>query len=82
MVKKIITMQIGKKGLTKEFLQDIKRNFEKYKDLKISVLKSARDDKKQIKGFANEITTFLGPNYISRVIGFTIAIKRLRNPKE
>ena len=56
-----LEMQIGKKGLTKEFLEDIKRRFEdnKVKNIKVSVLKSARESKGDVKKFAEEIVGFL-----------------------
>ena len=39
-----LEVQLGKKGLTKELLEDIKKRFEnsKVKNIKVSVLKSAR----------------------------------------
>ena len=50
-------MQIGKNGLTKEFLQDIKRRFEegKAKNIKVSVLRSARESREDVKKYG-EVT--------------------------
>ncbi len=73
-------MQIGKKGLTKEFLEDIKRRFEdnKVKNIKVSVLKSARESKGDVKKFAEEIVGFLGGRFTYRVLGFSIFLKKWR----
>ena len=40
-----LEMQLGKNGLTQSFLEEIKKRFEKpeLKNIKISVLKSARE---------------------------------------
>ncbi|MBT3691069.1 hypothetical protein HOD75_05050 [archaeon] len=76
-------IQLGKKGLTKEFLEDIKSRFEdsKMKNLKISVLKSARESKADVKKYAEEIVEFLGKKYTFRVLGFSIFIKKWRQEK-
>lgn len=36
-------MQLGKLGLTENFILTLKKHFEKHKNIRISVLKSARD---------------------------------------
>ena len=79
-VRNRLEMHIGKKGLTKEFLEDVKRRFldSKVKNIKISVLKSAREDKSDVKKFAEEIVSFLGGKYTYRVLGFSIFIKKWR----
>lgn len=73
-------LQLGKKGLTPEFLEDIKNRFENSKmtNIKISVLKSARESKQDVKKFADEITAFLGSKFTSRVLGFSIFLKKWR----
>ena len=73
-------MQLGKKGLTKEFLEDVKKRLEKpaVKNLKISVLASARESKEDVKKFSEGIKEFLGPKFTTRVLGFSIFIKKWR----
>ena len=75
-------IQLGKKGLTKKFLEDLKKRFEKpaNKNIKVSVLKSARESREDIKKYAEEIKTHLGPKFTTRVIGFSIFIKKWRKP--
>lgn len=73
-------MQLGKNGLTKELLEEIKKRFEKreVKNIKISVLKSARESKADVKKYAEEITGFLGNKFTYRVMGFSIFLKKWR----
>jgi len=77
-------IQLGKNGLTKEFLEDLQKRFEvrKLENVKISVLKSARENREDIKKYAKEIVDFLGAKFTSRVIGFSIFIKKWRKARE
>jgi RNA-binding protein YhbY len=73
-------MQLGKNGLTKELLEEIKKRFEKreVKNIKISVLKSARESKSDVKKYADEIVDFLGNKFTYKVMGFSIFLKKWR----
>ena len=73
-------IQLGKKGLTKEFLKGLKNRFEKpsTKNLKITVLKSARESREDMKIYSEKIKKFLGPKVTTRIIGFSIFIKKWR----
>jgi len=73
-------IQLGKKGLTEEFLEGLKNRFEKpaVKNLKVSVLKSARESREDIKKYAEEIKEYLGPKFTTRILGFSIFIKKWR----
>jgi len=81
MRKKQMSMQIGKKGLTQGFLEDLKRRFEDSENIKIDVLKSARESKDDVKKYADAIHEFLGPKFTFRVLGFNIAFKKWRKDK-
>jgi len=76
-------MQLGKKGLTPEFLEDIKKRFEKpaVKNLKISVLKSARESKADVKKYAEEMKNYLGDKFTYRILGFSIFFKKWRQSR-
>lgn len=76
-------IQLGKNGLTKGFLENLKKRFEirKIENIKIIVLKSARENKKDIKKYAKEIIDFLGNKFTFRVIGFSIFIKKWRKAR-
>jgi RNA-binding protein YhbY len=77
-------MQIGKKGLTEEFLKEIKNRFEntKIKNIKVSVLKSARESRDDVKKYAEEIQGFLGRKFTYRILGFSIFLKKWRKARE
>ncbi|MBS3079570.1 YhbY family RNA-binding protein [Candidatus Pacearchaeota archaeon] len=75
-----VEVQLGKKGLTPEFLDGIKKRFEKasVKNIKIHVLSSARENREDIKKYAKEILNFLGKKFDCRIIGFSIFVLKLR----
>ncbi len=71
-------MQIGKNGITENFVQTLKNNFKKHDNVRVSVLKSAGHSKEKIKKYSNEILKKLGGKYTARVIGFKIILKKWR----
>lgn len=74
--------QIGKQGITENFIYNLKNLFKKHWNIKISVLKNATRDRKKIKEYSEEILEKLGKNYTSRIIGFTIVVKKWRKSRE
>jgi RNA-binding protein YhbY len=77
----MIQLQIGKKGLTKDFIEQLKKSFSKVENIRISVLKSATRDKKELTDIVDKITKELGPNYTAKIIGYTIILKKWRKPR-
>lgn len=73
-----LDVQIGKNGITPNFLESLKNDFKNHTNIRISVLKSAGHEKEKVKEMAEEILGELGNNYTARVIGFTIAVKKWR----
>ena len=73
-------IQLGKKGLTGNFIETLKDHFKNNKNVKISVLKSSTRNKQELKEISDKILDGLGKNYTSRIIGFTIVIKKWRKP--
>lgn len=75
-----VELQLGKKGLTSEFLDELKKRFDKteIKNIKIHVLQSARENREDVKKYAEEIIGFLGNKFSSRIIGFSIFVKKYR----
>ena len=69
-------LQIGKKGLTEEFINQAKDLFKKEKNVRISMLKSATRDKAEAKQIADKLVAALGPNYRYILVGYTIIVKR------
>ncbi|MEK6830399.1 MAG: hypothetical protein AABX77_00010 [Nanoarchaeota archaeon] len=78
-----ITIQLGKKGLTQEFLDDLKKRFDNKKigNIKISVLKSSRESREDIKKYALDVVGFLGPKYTYKILGFSIFLKKWRKAR-
>ena len=74
-------VQLGKQGLTDNFVETLKNHFKKNKNVKISILKSAGHDKAKIKAYCEEILEKLGAHYTARIIGFKIVIKKWRKPR-
>ena len=71
-------VQLGKQGVNENFIKTLKDHFNKCKNVKIPVLKSARKNKSNVRKFSEEILEKLGKNYTAKVIGFTIFVKRWR----
>jgi len=77
-MEKIGHLQLGKKGITDNFIETLKKYFKDCKNVKVSILKGAGHDKNKVKEFSEEILEKLGKDYTSRVIGFTIVLKKWR----
>ena len=77
-MKKTIGMQIGKNGITETFMENLENRFKNHETVKISVLKTFTRDKAKIKEFSEKIVEKLGRNYVYRVIGFTIILRKMR----
>ena len=71
-------LQIGKNGLTENFIETVKDHFKKHDNIKISMLKSAGHEREKIKEFSERILDALGKNYTAKIIGFTIFLKKWR----
>ena len=79
-----IEIQLGKKGLSEEFLSGLKKRFEKasVKNIKIHVLPSARESREDIKKYAEKILVYLGKKFDYRIIGFSIFVLKLRKNRQ
>ena len=77
-------IQLGKKGLTSEFIKDIEKRLEKHRNavVKIKVLKSARENKDDVKKYAEEIIGKLGKKYTYKTLGFSISLRKWRKARE
>jgi RNA-binding protein YhbY len=78
---KVAEMQLGKNGITENFLQTLKGYFQSHDSIRISVLKSAREEKSQMKKYSDELLDKLGKNYTSKLIGFKIIIRKWRKAR-
>jgi len=77
---KVGNVQLGKQGVTDNFITTLKNHFKNHENVKISVLKSAGHNKEKLKEYSEEILKKLGKNYTSKIIGFTIVLKKWRKP--
>lgn len=75
---KIVTIQLGKNGITDNFIKNLQDRFQNSKYIKISVLKSAGHDREKIKSYSKEIIEKLNGHFISKTIGFTIVVMKRR----
>ena len=71
-------VQLGKNGLTDNFILTLKNHFTRHKNIKVSVLKSVERSKEKMNLFREEILGKLGDNYTGRVVGFSIFLKEWR----
>lgn len=74
----VIEMQLGKQGITDNFMYNLQNNFKKHTQVRISVLKSAGHDKEKVKEYSEEILGKLGEKYTAKIIGFKLILKRWR----
>jgi len=75
-------MQIGKKGFTPEFIEDLKMRFKNVENIRVSLLKSSTRDKQEAKKIAEEIIEKLGDKYTYKLIGYTIILKKWRKARK
>ncbi|MDD5699757.1 MAG: YhbY family RNA-binding protein [Candidatus Nanoarchaeia archaeon] len=75
-----LAMQLGKNGITENFIETLKNNFKSHNNVRISVLKSAGHERSKIKEMGEGIAGKLGENYTAKIIGFTIIIRKWRKP--
>jgi len=71
-------VQLGKQGITENFINTLRNHFKKHSNVKISILKNAGHEKSKVKTYAEEIIDKLGKNYTAKTIGFTIFVKKWR----
>ncbi len=81
MQKKLCEMQIGKNGVSENLIETLKTAFKNYENIKIHVLKSAGHNKEKVREYSSEILSKLGKNYTSKIIGFTIVVKKWRKAR-
>ena len=79
---RIGNIQLGKQGLTENFLKTLQDHFKKFSNVKISVLRSCCRDKKELEKISDEILEKLGEFYTARNIGYTIILKKWRKARE
>jgi len=71
-------IQLGKNGVTVNFIESLKHQFNNCNNVKISVLRACCRNQEELKKITEDILNHLGKNYTARVIGYTINLKRWR----
>lgn len=77
----IIKLQLGKKGLTKEFLDSLKTQFKNVENIRISILKSCCRDREELKEIEEKIIRELGEKYTCKSLGYTLILKKWRKAR-
>ena len=69
-------VQMGKGGLTDNFIKTLENHFKKYSIIKISVLKSCCRDRAELKEISEKIVKSLGNHYNIKTIGWTLIVRK------
>jgi len=78
----ISQIQLGKQGISSNFLYTLESHFNKHDIVKISVLKSCCRDREELKKIAEKILDHLGTKYTAKIIGYTIILRKWRKARE
>ena len=78
----IAEMQLGKNGITENFIQTLKGIFQNHDMIRLSVLKSARENREDMEKYSEEIIKKLGDRYTAKIIGFKIILKKWRKARK
>ena len=77
-MKQIKRLQLGKAGLSPEFIEQVKSIFEKETLVKISILKSACRDKKDAEKIGKDLVEALGKKYDYKLVGYVLTVVKYR----
>ena len=78
----LIKLQIGKNGLTPEFIENVRTLFVKNTNIRITILKSGTREKEKAKEWVAEILEKLGRNFRANLIGYTIVLRKLKKDRD
>lgn len=76
----VSSVQVGKNGISDNLVETIKSHFKKHKNVKIVFLKNFSRDRKKLRKESDKLLDVLGKNYTSRLLGFTLFVKKWRKP--
>jgi RNA-binding protein YhbY len=69
-------LQMGKNGLSPEFLEQVRKMFESTKTIRVSLLKTATRDRAHAKEIADNLISSLGTNFRYTMVGYTLIVRR------
>jgi len=77
-MKQIKRLQIGKNGLSRAFIEQVRGLFENENVVKISILRSACRNKKDAEKMARDLVGELGEKFNYRLVGYVISVTKFR----
>ncbi len=78
MKKSLAKMQLGKSGLTKQFIEGLRKTFKNRKAVKVSLLRSYSRNREEARRTAEKLCDELRSigNFKYKIVGFTISLKK------
>lgn len=78
MRKGLVTMHLGKKGLTEQFIEGLRKTFKNRKTVKVSLLRSYSRDREETKRTAEKLCDELKNigDFKCKILGFTITLRK------
>ena len=77
-MKPIKRLQMGKNGLTPEFIEQVKFIFKNETLIKVTILKSACRDKKDAEKMGRDLVEVLGKKYDYKLVGYVLTVVKYR----
>ena len=77
--KKQMTMQIGKQGISDNFILTLQNAFKTHNTIRLAALKASGRDSDSINKVADSIVARLKGSFDYRIIGFTIIMRKKSN---
>ena len=77
-MKPIKRFQIGKGGLSGEFIEHLRNAFKNSELVKVSILKSACRNREEAREMGEKLVKELGPEYKFSLIGYVLVVKKFR----
>jgi RNA-binding protein YhbY len=78
----IVSFQLGKRKLTKEFIESLEKTFKKHDLVKINILKSCSRNKQEVKEMAekicHELNKSLKKDFTYKKVGYNLFVKKWR----
>lgn len=78
----LVRFNLGKSGITKDYIESLEKTFKKNDLVKISVLKAATRDRDELNKMADticsELKQKLKKRFTAKIVGFTIIVKKWR----
>ena len=80
MKKPVAKLQLGKQGLTDNYIESLRKTFKNRDSVRISLLRAFSRDREEVKKTAEQICEKLSDigHFKYTIIGFTIVIKKWR----